>query len=123
MSHTRIKQELDLFKSPPPETPEHPTPEDMRPWRERIDALDRIIIHLLNERAICAAAIGDIKKKLGIPVYVPSREEEVLRNVVKHNPGPLSHEAVRRLYERIIDETRSLERHLYQRKRSDSSGS
>ncbi len=114
MVESAIQQAARLFRASPPETPEHPTEKDMAFWRERIDALDRIIVHLLNERAVCAAAIGGIKKKLGIPVYVPTREEEVIRNVTTHNPGPLSDQAVRRLYERIIDETRSLERHLYQ---------
>jgi chorismate mutase len=45
---------------------------------------------------------------------VPEREEEVLRNVLAANEGPLSNEAVRRLFERVIDETRALERQKYQ---------
>ncbi|MGA7304450.1 MAG: chorismate mutase [Rhodothermales bacterium] len=86
---------------------------EMDPWRDRIDAIDRLVILLLNERATCATEIGTIKKHLGLPVYTPTREDEVLRNVMSTNPGPLTNQAVRRLYERIIDETRSLERHLY----------
>jgi chorismate mutase-like protein len=93
---------------------ELPKMEDLAPWRDRIDAIDRTIISLLNERATCAAAIGSIKHELGMPVYVPSREEDVLNNVTKSNQGPLADQAVRRLYERIIDETRSLERQLSQ---------
>jgi chorismate mutase-like protein len=85
----------------------------MIPWRDRIDAIDRLVILLLNERATCATHIGSIKKHLGLPVYTPTREDDVLRNVMESNPGPLTDQAVRRLYERIIDETRSLERHLY----------
>ncbi|MBL7978281.1 MAG: chorismate mutase [Bacteroidetes Order II. Incertae sedis bacterium] len=95
-----------------PITPEHPTQEDLIPWRDRIDVIDRLMINLLNERANCAVAIGHIKRKVGLPVYVPAREEDVLNNVSSANPGPLSNQAVRRLYERIIDETRSLERQL-----------
>jgi chorismate mutase-like protein len=86
----------------------------MDPWRDRIDAIDRAVITLMNERAICALEIGRIKNQIGMPVYVPSREEEVLENVMSANPGPLADQAVRRLYERIIDETRSLERGTYQ---------
>ena len=96
----------------PPATPDDPSRDDLIPWRDRIDAIDRLMISLLNERAQCAIAIGAIKRKIGMPVYVPSREEDVLNNVTKTNPGPLSDPAVRRLYERIIDETRSLERQL-----------
>ena len=82
--------------------------------RGGIGSTDRTIIRLLNERAICANAIGHIKKKIGLPVYVPSREQDVLRNVTASNEGPLSDEAVKRLFERVIDETRSLERQMYQ---------
>ncbi len=105
---------IALLESDMPDMPDHPTQEDIAPWRDRIDALDRAIIQLLNERAICANAIGHIKKKVGLPVYVPSREQDVLRNVTAANKGPLSDEAVKRLFERVIDETRSLERQLYQ---------
>jgi chorismate mutase-like protein len=95
-----------------PPVPADPNREDIDPWRDRIDEIDSAIIRLLNERAECAIAIGSIKRLLGIPIYVPSREEAVLGNVTESNPGPLSDTAVRRLYERIIDETRSLERQL-----------
>ena len=62
--------------------------------------------------------IGSIKKSVGLPVYVPSRETAVIENVMTANRGPLPDTAVRRLFERIIDETRSLERHLYQEEES-----
>jgi len=88
--------------------------EDLIPWRERIDQIDRMLLDLLNERARCANIIGKVKKKLGLPVYVPQREEQVLDQVRKRNTGPLPDGAVRNLFERIIDETRSLERMNYQ---------
>ncbi len=103
-----------------PDVPEDPSVEDMEPWRVCIDALDRAIIRLMNERVICAKVIGQIKKNNGIPVYDPRREELVLKNVQGHNEGPLSDEAVRRLFERIIDETRSLERKHYGEKPPDN---
>ena len=109
-----FNQVLECLRDEPPPTPADPSLASMDPWRDRIDAMDRAIIHLLNERAVCALEIGQIKKLLGMPVYVPSREEEVLDNVMQSNPGPLADFAVRRLYERIIDETRSLERGTYQ---------
>lgn len=114
MPSQSVQDLLVQVQAAPPVIPETPTEADLRPWRDRIDALDRAITHLLNERAVCANKIGHIKKKLGMPVYVPSREEDVLRNVVAGNTGPLPDEAVRRLFERVIDETRSLERQRYQ---------
>ena len=102
-----------------PEVPEHATMDDLQPFRICIDALDRAIIRLLNERVVCANIIGHIKKGSGAPVYDPSREKLVLDNVQGHNEGPLSDEAVRRLFERIIDETRAVERQQYQKKESN----
>lgn len=87
--------------------------EDLAPWRECIDALDRVIICLLNERVVCANVIGQIKKRSEAPVYDPAREKIVIENVKQNNQGPLSDEAVRRLFERIIDETRAVERQHY----------
>jgi chorismate mutase len=79
-------------------------------WRDKIDDLDRKLVDLLNERAQYADEIGKIKERLGLDAYSPSREEDVLRNVLGHNKGPLTGSALRRLFERIIDESRKLER-------------
>ena len=87
---------------------------DMAAWRARIDAIDQVLLVLLNERSRSANEIGHIKKEQKLPIYVPEREKTVLGNVLKGNAGPLEDEAVRRLFERIIDETRSLERRKYQ---------
>lgn len=79
-------------------------------WRKKIDTIDLQLVSLLNERAHCAEEIGKIKLKLGLEAYSPEREEEVMRNVTANNPGTLSHQAIRRLFERIIDESRTVER-------------
>jgi len=84
---------------------------DMAGWRKRIDEIDQQLVKLLNERAQCAVEIGHMKKALDLPAWQPQREAEILRNVVKANGGPLDDAAIRRLFERIIDEARSLERH------------
>ena len=83
---------------------------DIEDWRKEIDDIDERLIELLNRRSQCAIAIGRIKRTLGLPVYMPDRETEVINHVIKHNGGPLAPDAVRRLFERIIDESRSLER-------------
>jgi chorismate mutase len=78
--------------------------------RRRIDAIDEQIVRLLNERSACALEIGAIKRARGLPVYQPAREQEVLAHVRAANGGPLDAAAITRLYERIIDEARRLER-------------
>jgi chorismate mutase len=79
-------------------------------FRKRIDSLDEAIVRLLNARAACALEIGRFKKEAGMPIYQPARESEVLGHVQSVNPGPLDDGAIRRLFERIIDEARRLER-------------
>jgi chorismate mutase len=83
---------------------------DLDDLRRRIDLLDQSLVKLLNARAACALEIGRLKRELKIPIYQPSREAEVLRNVEQANLGPLDHPAIKRLFERIIDEARHLER-------------
>jgi len=78
--------------------------------RASIDELDRVLVKLLNQRAKYALEIGRAKIAAGIPVYSPERERQVVAHVEKENRGPLSTDALRRLYERIIDESRRLER-------------
>ena len=78
--------------------------------RARIDAIDRELVRLLSERASCALAVGRLKELAGLPIYQPAREADVLSNVRAANQGPLDNEAMTRLFERIIDEARRLER-------------
>jgi chorismate mutase len=79
-------------------------------WRRRIDELDRKLVELLNERSQCALEIGKLKQRENLPLYQPEREKEVLQNAERSNRGPLSDAAIRRLFERIIDEARAAER-------------
>jgi len=79
-------------------------------WRRRIDMIDEQLMRLLNSRSACAVEIGKVKRALGLPVYSPEREAWILERVMRENPGPLDPTAVRRVFERIIDESRRLER-------------
>ena len=81
-------------------------------WRQRIDDIDRKLVELLNERSRCALEIGKLKQAANIPLYQPEREIEVLANAENNNSGPLTDAAIRRLFERIIDEARRLERRV-----------
>lgn len=82
---------------------------DIDDWRVRIDAVDLKILDLLNERAHYSLEIGEIKQRLHLPIYVPEREKQIYDRLEQINSGPLSNAAVRRLFERIIDESRRLE--------------
>jgi chorismate mutase-like protein len=79
-------------------------------WRRRIDTIDEQLMRLLNSRSACAVEIGRIKRAFGLPIYSPEREARVLERVMRENTGPLEPTAVRRVFERIIDEARRLER-------------
>jgi len=78
--------------------------------RKQIDRVDLDILRLYIERSQIVAQIGDIKKTMTMPIYEPRREDEVFRNVLSADRGELSEGAVRRLFERIIDEMRTLQR-------------
>jgi chorismate mutase len=84
--------------------------EKLAECRRRIDAVDRNILSLLNERTRIVEEIGSIKRELSLPIYEPKREDEVFQNVTSQNSGPLSEEALKRIFERIIDEMRSIQR-------------
>jgi len=79
-------------------------------WRRKIDEIDRKLVELLNERSKCAIEIGKIKRALNLRVYDPEREREILQRIKEVNTGPLDGDGIQRLFERIIDECRHLER-------------
>ena len=79
-------------------------------WRRRIDEIDQKLVQLLNERSQAALEIGKLKQEEHLPLYQPDREREVLQHAEQANRGPLSDAAIRRLFERIIDEARAAER-------------
>jgi len=84
--------------------------EQLAECRRKIDVLDVRLLELLNERTRIVEQIGRIKQHLDLPIYEPKREEDVFRNVTMHNSGPLSSEAVKRVFERIIDEMRNIQK-------------
>lgn len=81
--------------------------------REEIDKIDEVIVRLLDSRARCAYTVGRLKHELGSPIYEPAREAAVIAHVRQVNEdlgGPLDGDAVARLYERIMDEARRIQR-------------
>ena len=88
-------------------------------WRDEIDNLDEQLVKLLNARSQCAIELGRIKRELGLAIYSPDREREVIAHVTGINPGPLDKTAIRRLFERIIDESRRIERVTVEKETKD----
>ena len=90
------------------------TPDEARDkleeFRVLVDDVDRRIVALLNERTRVVENIGRVKRQTNLPIYEPKREDQVFANISSTNRGPLTEEAVRRIFERIIDEMRMIQR-------------
>ncbi|HVV44882.1 MAG TPA: chorismate mutase [Bryobacteraceae bacterium] len=78
--------------------------------REKIDLIDRRLVELLNERTVIVECIGRVKRDAHLAIYEPRRETQVFENIAAHNNGPLSPDAVKRIFERIIDEMRRVQK-------------
>jgi chorismate mutase len=83
---------------------------DIEDWRKKIDELDRKLVALLSERACAAVEIGRLKRNTSLPVYEPDRERMVFANVQAANRGPLPGRDLVRIYERIIDVMRNIQK-------------
>lgn len=77
--------------------------------RKQIDAIDEQLLELCNERARLAQQIGIEKQRLGLPIYVPEREQQILDRLQQINPGPLKASAIREIFTCIIQSCRNLE--------------
>jgi len=84
----------------------------LRVHREAIDVLDREILARLNERAVHAKAIGDLKAGSGAPAYRPDREAQVLARLCEGNGGPLSDAAVIGIFRQVMSACLALEQRL-----------
>lgn len=83
---------------------------DIADWRRQIDELDRKLVELISQRAHAAHEIGKLKRVAGMPIYEPDRERTVFANVRKVNPGPLPDVDLQRIYERIMDVMRQIQK-------------
>jgi len=83
---------------------------DIEDWRKKIDELDRKLVELLSERARAALQIGRLKRDTSLPIYEPDRERVVFSNVQEANRGPLPGRDLVRIYERIIDVMRNIQK-------------
>src|SRR5271165_1841566 len=83
---------------------------DIADWRKKIDEVDRRLVELLSERARAAVEIGRLKRDTALPIYEPERERVVLENVQRMNRGPLPERDLARIYERIMDVMRNIQK-------------
>ncbi len=77
--------------------------------RNAIDAVDRRIIALLQERATLAREIGQVKKELGLPILDPAREGKIRKMIAQGLQGPMDAQQLTRIYEMIMAESRRLQ--------------
>jgi chorismate mutase len=86
---------------------------DLDVLRERIDAIDTQLLELIAERIRIVLEVGSYKRERGIEVYDPARERALLERLSDAPPAPLDAATVRRIFERLVDESRRLEqRHV-----------
>ncbi|MCX6628823.1 MAG: chorismate mutase [Candidatus Solibacter sp.] len=93
-----------------PEEAQEQAQAQLEEFRLMIDDVDRRIVALLNERTAVVENIGRVKREAHLPVYEPKREDQVFANITSANQGPLTTQAVRGIFERIIDASRSIQR-------------
>jgi chorismate mutase len=82
---------------------------DIADWRKKIDAIDKEVLRLLNERAHAANEIGKIKETTHAAVYEPDRERDIFTNLHKANQGPLTDNDLSLIYGQIIAIMRELQ--------------
>ncbi len=78
--------------------------------REQIDDIDRRLVALLNERTCIVEEIGRVKREASMAIYEPKRETQVFENINASNRGPLDADGLKRIFERIIDEMRRVQK-------------
>jgi chorismate mutase len=83
---------------------------DIADWRKKIDELDRKLVDLISERARAVIQIGRLKRNTSMPIYEPDRERIVFDNVQAANRGPLPGRDLVRIYERLIDVMRNIQK-------------
>jgi len=84
----------------------------LKKLRRQIDEIDKKILGLLNKRTKLILGIGDFKKKKGLGVYVPYREKDVYKRLIKENKGPLLSKSIQAIYSEIMSGALSVEKNI-----------
>lgn len=80
--------------------------------RKKIDSIDAQLLDLLSQRADLVHEVGVIKKKEGLQIYAPDREDALLRKLVGMNQGRLPEKSIRAIYREIMSAALALEEDL-----------
>jgi len=104
---------------PPPDAPPVTDP-DFLAMRREIDALDEQILELVAARIRIVLKVGDYKRARGMHVYDPERERQLLDRLARAAKPPLDGDTARRIFERLVDESRRIEQRHMTRKGEDS---
>lgn len=80
--------------------------------RDSIDEIDSQLIRLLNERADLVHEVGEVKKKEGLPIYSPEREDALLKSLMLKNKGRLPEKSIQAIYREIMSAALALEDNL-----------
>ena len=83
--------------------------DSLQSLREQIDAIDKQLLTLLNDRARVAEAVGEVKKREGSAFYRPDRVAQVLERITAANPGPLQNQHVAAIWREIMSACLALE--------------
>jgi len=83
---------------------------DINELRNKIDALDEEIVKLLNRRTEIVLEIGKLKSNSKSSIYVPHREQEIIKRITNLNKGPFPNGGLANVYNEIISACRSLEK-------------
>jgi chorismate mutase len=82
---------------------------DLESLRRAIDAVDSRLLELITERVRLVLEVGSFKARHGLAIYDPERERRLLERLTTLAQPPLEPDTVRRIFERLIDESRRLE--------------
>lgn len=87
------------------------TAPDLEALRRSIDEIDSRLLALIEERVRLVLEVGDYKRQHGLAIYDPERERKLIERLTAEARLPLEPGTVRRIFERLIDESRRLEQH------------
>ena len=77
--------------------------------RDQLDEVDRDMVRALNERARLVQELAILKREVGVPLFDPKREEEILQRIAEENPGPIYDSTMREIFETIMHRIRDIE--------------
>ena len=82
---------------------------DLASLRVQIDNIDQQLLTLLNQRALVAERVGEVKKREGTPFFRPDRVAQVIEKIQTANPGPLKSAHVTAIWREIMSACLALE--------------